>query len=160
MSTEQNLKGLRGWLLLVAVGVILTPIRLIFVQLPEYNELFDDGTWDALTTVESEIYHPLWAPLLTGEIIFNFFMLFASLYLVYLFFSKHYLFPKVYIAIVLITLVFIPIDAWLVTLILPNEPFFDPQTLQEFIRVSVSALIWIPYMLVSKRVKATFVEQR
>lgn len=160
MSNEQNLKGLRGWLLLVALGLVLSPIRILFVQLPIYNEIFADGTWEALTTPGSEVYHSLWAPLLTGEIIFNFAMLLASLYLVYLFFSKHYLFPKVYIIVVLVALVFIPLDAWLVAQVLPGEPLFDAQSLQEFIRVLVSACIWIPYMLVSKRVKATFVEGR
>ena len=85
-------------------------------------------------------------------------MVLASVYLIYLYFSKHYLFPKVYIAIVAISLVFIPLDALLATFVLPDEPMFDPDTTKDFARALISALIWVPYMLISKRVKATFVE--
>ncbi|MGO3641545.1 MAG: DUF2569 family protein [Psychrobacter sp.] len=44
-------------------------------------------------------------------------------------------------------------------LVLPNETVFDPQTVTQIIRTSVSCLIWIPYMMVSKRVSATFIRK-
>lgn len=160
MRNEKNLQGLKGWLILVAIGLIIAPIRLLSVELPMYNEILNDGTWEVLTSVDSELYHPLWAPLLSMEIAFNLIMLVASLYLIVLFFGKHYLFPRVFITIMLVTAVFMPIDAWLVTQVAPNEPFFDTQTLRDFLRTLVSAAIWVPYMLVSKRVKATFVENK
>ncbi|MFC4257732.1 DUF2569 domain-containing protein [Marinobacter lacisalsi] len=160
MSENKDLKGLGGWLILVAIGVIATPIMLLVTYVPLYVPIFQDGTWDVLTTPGSGAYHPLWGPLLVGEIVFNTILFFASLCLIYLFFSKHYLFPRVYIAIVATSLVFIPLDAWLVTIVLPSEPMFDPVTMKEFLRSLIAALIWIPYMLVSKRVKATFVEKR
>jgi hypothetical protein len=72
---------------------------------------------------------------------------------------KHYLFPKVYISVVVASLAFIPLDAWFTTFVLPNEPMFDPETIKEFSRTLLSGLIWVPYMLVSKRVKTTFVER-
>lgn len=159
MSNGKELKGLGGWLILVGIGVVIAPIRLLATYIPIYKPIFEDGTWEALTTVGSEAYDPLWAPLLVGEIAYNSIMVAASLYLIYLFFSKHYLFPKVYIALVAVSLVFIPLDAWLVTKVLPNVPMFDPETTKEFMRVLIGGLIWVPYMLVSKRVKATFVEK-
>ena len=102
----------------------------------------------------------MWGPMLIGEIVFNAIMVIACIYLIYLYFSKHYLFPKVFIALMVVSLVFIPLDAWLVTFILPDEPMFDPDTTKEFGRTVIASLIWIPYMLVSKRVRATFVEKR
>ncbi|WP_163938395.1 DUF2569 family protein [Paraferrimonas sp. SM1919] len=33
---------------------------------------------------------------------------------------------------------------------------WDPNTLKEFIRTIISSAIWLPYLIVSKRVKATF----
>ena len=158
MTENSELKGLSGWLILVGLGVVFSPFRLLFTYVPMYKPIFEDGTWEAITTVGSEAYHSLWAPILLGEIAFNSLMVVVSIYLIYLFFSKHYLFPKLYIGIVAISIMFIPLDAWLVTKILPSEPMFDPETTKEFLRSLVAGIIWIPYMLISKRVEATFVE--
>ena len=157
MSENSELKGLGGWLILVGIGVVLSPIRLLVIYIPIYKPIFEDSTWEALTTVGSEVYNPLWAPLLLGEIAFNSILVVASLYLLYLFFSKHYFFPKFYIGIVVVTFIFIPLDAWVVTRVLPGEPMFDPETTKEFARALIGVVIWVPYMLVSKRVRATFV---
>lgn len=159
MRNENELKGLGGWLILVGIGVVIFPIRLLMTTVSIYVPIFQDGTWEALTDAGSETYHPFWAPLLISEVAYNSIMVLVSLYLIYLFFSKHYLFPKVYIAIVGASIVFIPLDAWLVTKVLPGEPMFDPETSKEFMRVLIGGLIWVPYMLISKRVKATFVEK-
>jgi hypothetical protein len=35
---------------------------------------------------------------------------------------------------------------------------FDPETAKEFFRSLISMAIWVPYMLVSQRVKNTFIE--
>ncbi len=159
MNDNNDLKGLRGWLVLVGIGAVIAPIRLLVIFIPLYQPMFTDGTWEALTTPGSEAYNPLWGPLLIGEIIYNSVMVAVSVYLIYLFFSKSYLFPKFYIGIVIVSLIFIPFDAWLVSFVLPDEPMFDVETTKEFMRVVVGGLIWVPYMLVSKRVKATFVEK-
>lgn len=160
MTKENNeLEGISGWLILVAIGVVLSPFVLSFSYIPIYIPIFQDGTWEALTSIDSQAYHPWWGPLLIGEIAFNTAKVLASFYLIYLFFTKHYLFPKLYAAIILVTLVFIPLDAWAVTQILPEEPMFDPATTNEFVRTLVPALIWVPYMFISKRVKATFVNK-
>lgn len=158
MTENNELKGLSGWLILVGIGVVFNPIRLLVMLIPTYKPIFENGTWEALTTEGAETFVPYFSSLLMGEIIFNAIMVAASIYLIYLFFSKHYLFPKVYIGIVAASLIFIPLDAWLVTQVFIGEEMFDPETTSEFIRSLVTGCVWIPYMLVSKRVKATFVE--
>jgi hypothetical protein len=157
MENKKEYKGLSGWLILVGIGVVFAPIRVLVNTVKVFHPIFTDGIWEALTTVGSAAYNPLWGPLLIGEIIFNVAMMIALIYLIYLFFSKHYRFPMLYIAIVAISLVFIPLDAWLVSFILPNAPIFDQETTGEFVRVLIGGIIWVPYMLLSKRVKATFV---
>ncbi len=155
---NNELKGLNGWLILVGIGVVMSPIRLLITMVPIYQPILEDGTWKALTTVGSESYTPYFGSLLIGEMVFNAIMFAASIYLIYLFFSKHHLFPKLYILIVAASLIFIPLDAWLVNQLFPSLPMFDKETTTEFLRSIFTAAIWIPYMLISKRVKATFVE--
>ena len=159
VEEEIKLKGLRGWLILVGIGVVLSPLRLLGEVIPVFLPIFEEGTFEALTTVGSGVYSPHLATLIVGEIIFNIGMVMTGIYLIYLFFTKHYLFPKIYIAITLISIIFIPLDAWLSSLIVPNAPVFDAETEKSFIRLLFGGFIWIPYLLKSKRVKATFIEK-
>jgi|GEM_PF-2822328 len=94
MSDEKELKGLGGWLILVGIGVVLGPIRLLAVFLPLYFPMFSDGTWAALTTPSSEVYTPYFGTMLIAEMCFNSLMLLACLFLVFLFFTKKPSLPK------------------------------------------------------------------
>ena len=158
MNENNELKDLGGWLVLVGIGVVISPFRLAYEFGPLYYSIFTDGTFEYLTTTGTEAYHQLWGPLLVFEALYNFLMILACFYLMYLFFSKHHLFPKIYIAIAVVSIVFIPLDAWLGSFVITDEPMFDPDTTKEFARALIAVVIWVPYMLVSKRVKATFVE--
>ena len=159
MNDDSEIKGLGGWLILVGIGVIIAPIRLLVMNIPNYVHIFKNGTWEALTTVGSESYRPFWEPLLIGELTYISIMAALSIYLIYLFFSKHYLFPKLYIILAALSIIFIILDTWLANIVLPNKPMFDPETTREFVRILITALIWVPYILFSRRVKATFVEK-
>ena len=146
-----ELKGLRGWLVLPGWGVVLTTITLVATTALVFNRIF-------LITVGSEVYDPLFASFFIWEIIYNSAMIIASLYLISFFFSKHYFFPKFYIAFVAVYLFLIPLDIWLITLVLPD----DYLGVGRAIAVAPNFIllpIWIPYLLLSKRVKATFVER-
>jgi hypothetical protein len=76
----------------------------------------------------------------------------------YRFFTKSKHFPKWYIGVAVFSLFFIVADAFAVKPVLPSEPIFDPDTVKELMRAVIMVVIWVPYMLVSKRVKATFVK--
>ncbi|HCK0618515.1 hypothetical protein CGI93_23190 [Vibrio parahaemolyticus] len=49
-----------GWLILIAIGVVIAPVRLLYFVGVTYPSIFIDGTWEVLTTYGSEIYSPLW----------------------------------------------------------------------------------------------------
>jgi len=150
-------EGLGGWLILIGFGVVITPFKIWFTLFPVYKEIFGTEAWEILTTPGTEIYHPFWSTLLIGEITVNLLVIIVSIYLIFLFFTKKRLFPKLFIGITVFSLFFILIDTALVKIVLPEEPMFDPDTVKEFAGSVIVCLIWVPYMLVSKRVKATFV---
>lgn len=158
MSIEENVEGIGGWLVLVALGVVFSPIRIVLELFSIYSGLFSDGTWEFLTTPSTELYHPLWAPIILGELFINGALVLAWIVAIFLFFSKKRIFPKWYIGILLFTLVFIILDAFAIKVVLPSELAFDDETAKELVRSIIASLIWIPYMLVSKRVKATFIK--
>ena len=158
MTDEKKLEGLGGWLILVGLGIIASPIKISAQIYPVYSKLFAGGSWAALTTPGTEAYHPLWAPILISEISINVALALAWLFIAFLFFAKKRLFPKWYIGIFVFTLAFMLVDAVAIRAVLPNEEIFDPDTIKELARTLVTMLIWVPYMLMSKRVKATFVK--
>lgn len=155
---DERLRGLGGWLVLLGIGVVLSPIRIFATTATSYLPFFVNGSWQVLTSEDSSAYHPLWGAIIISEAVFNLSMIVGSTWALFLFFSKSYLFPRVYITVALAALVFIPLDAWVVSLVLPEQPMFDEAGARDFGRTFVSSLIWIPYLLNSKRVKATFVE--
>ena len=156
-ENQEDLNGLKGWLLLVGLGVVLAPFRIAAVFFPTFIPLISEGTWRVLVTPGHAAYNPLWIPLLALEFTYNIGMMLAAVWLNALFFTKHRFFPRVYIALAALPLLILPLDAWLVSLILPENAVFDEQTVEELIRSLVACAIWIPYMLKSKRVAATFI---
>ena len=95
MNNSNELNGLRGWLILVGMIVVIAPFRTAYEYGPLFYSIFTDGTFEILTTLGSESYHHLWGPLLVFEAVSNSLMVLASFCLIYLFFSKHYLFPRI-----------------------------------------------------------------
>ncbi len=157
MPKEKSPGGLGGWLILVGLGIIIAPIKLMAAFLPAIK-IFSDGTWEVLTVPGSESYNLLWGPIILGEMLINGGSLIVWLYVAFLFFSMKKGFPKWYIRIMVFQVAFILLDALAISLVLPSEPIFDPNTAKIFASALIGALIWVPYVLVSKRVKATFIE--
>ena len=149
--------GLSGWLVLVGLGLCITPIRLAIFLLQTFPPIFRDGTWGTLTTPGPAPYHPFWGPLLIAEMAINLVFIAMSIYLLFLFFRKSSRFPKLYIIFLCSNLAFLLADAFAARIVLPDQPIMDPETAREFGRSIVSASIWVPYLFLSKRVKNTFV---
>jgi hypothetical protein len=152
-------KGLGGWLILVGLSVILSPFILIAQVNQLYGEMleWEDGTWDLLTTPGTEYYIEGFAPLIIAELSVNLSLILFGFILVFLFFKKHYRFPKLYIYYLAIPLIIIPFDDHVASRVLDVEAF-DSEITKDYFQSWIAALIWIPYMLISKRVKSTFVE--
>src|SRR5262245_44895261 len=68
---DERLRGLGGWLILMGIGVVVTPLRSLATAVSVHLPIFTSGAWLALTTVGSDSYHPLWGPIIIGEVVFN-----------------------------------------------------------------------------------------
>jgi hypothetical protein len=158
VSEEKNLEGIRGWLILVAIAMVVSPIRFAAVVKTTYVELFSTGTWEILTTQGSEAYDPLLASIIVAELLITAGLTLIFVYIAFMFFSKHRHFPKWFIGVAVFNLVWVIADALLIKLVLPNVPVFDPDTLKTLGNAAFWVVVWVPYMLESKRVKATFIK--
>jgi hypothetical protein len=157
MKAVKQYNKIGGWLILAAIGLILTPIRIFVTVAKDLVPAFSSDVWPRLTTPGTEAYHPLWAPLLIFEMVGNCLFILFAIVIVIFFFQRRIFGPKLIIIFLLSNLVFVATDYFVADLI----PFVASQedigSLMELVRVSVVCLIWVPYFLVSKRVKGTFV---
>jgi hypothetical protein len=156
-TAPTELKGLKGWLILPAIGLFVAPLRLGLNLLKDFWPIFRDGYWPVLTTPGTEAYHPLWKPLLTFEIVGNSLFILANLALLFFFFTKHWRFPTLYITMLALNVVFVVSDFFMGNAIPAVAASKDTQALREMARTIIAAAIWIPYFLRSRRVKNTFV---
>ncbi len=146
-----------GWLILIAIGLIFAPIRLLVVLFKDLLPAVSADTWSRLTTPGTESYHQLWAPLLLFEIIGNcLFILFPIIIAVFFFQRKRFV-PTLIIILLFSNLVFVAIDYFAANLIPFVAAQEDMGSLVELVRVLIACGIWVPYLFVSKRVKGTFV---
>ena len=141
----------------MAIGLVLTPLRLLVVVVKDLLPVFSSETWTILTTPGSEAYHPFWAPLFIFELIGNIFLILFLIIVAIFFFQRRKFVPKLIIAFLLSNLTFVVVDYFAANSIPFEANQKDPESLKELIRAFIVCLIWIPYFLVSKRAKGTFV---
>ncbi len=151
-------KGIGGWLILVVIGLVISPIRISQFMLTTYWPIFRDGTWSVLTTPGTEAYHALWAPLIFFEIIGNLGSIALALVTLWFLVRKSRRTPNLAIGWLIWATAFVVIDFFAADLIPAVAAQSDPDSVKELVRSIVGAAIWVPYFLVSKRVKATFIE--
>ena len=162
LEPEENLEpepeGLGGWLILVAIGLIMSPLLLVTVLWRDLLPIFVEGHWPLLTRPYSDAYHPLWAPLLVFEVLANLALVGFSLVCLFLFFRRSARFPTVVIAYYVANLGVVATDFFLATLIPAAAAMDDTESVKQLVRSIATCAIWIPYMRHSRRVLNTFVD--
>jgi hypothetical protein len=146
-----TLIGLGGWLVVVGLSMVTNPLLFLaslFKSAPAYSLT----NWHAYTTPGGEFYHPLYVPLLICELLGNITLLVCSILAAFLFFKKRRTFPPVFILLMLGVVLLVGLE-YAAGFWVPLEEENSPK---ELIGAVFRSLIWIPYMLQSKRVRATF----
>jgi hypothetical protein len=143
-----------GWLILAAVGLVLSPFLLTFQVLEHLLPLVSGASWEALTTPGSEAYRPALAAILLAQVVT--YALFTAYTIVtcVAFFQRRRYVPKLMIGYwVTQLLLLLVLDTLLLQLFVEGAPMKGPTTLAVALLKSTA---WCAYYLRSVRVKRTF----
>jgi hypothetical protein len=148
-QADSKLVGIRGWLILHAVGIIASLLAGVIYALISLWSL-------------KEVIGAAYGPYYLLRIVVNIGILFYLFILALRFFGKRRNAPQTVIRFIIIQLV-VSIFFFIVGLVVMggDDPLFLTSLLlsNNFIVQGIAAAIWIPYFKISKRVKATFVIQ-
>ena len=146
-----------GWLILVAVGLIISPILSLIGIISLSDLLFANNAAGTLSQAGTEIDPLMQKPM--GTIFLGYFILsfIIDIVLLYLFFTKKRAFPKVMIVVLLVSLLYPFAEYALYSYFSVMDEEAHTQLGKDIIRALIYCAIWIPYFLKSERVKQTFV---
>jgi hypothetical protein len=147
--------GIGGWLIVPVFALFVIPVRMTTLMAIDYLPLFERAIWANLTTPSSALYHPLWAPAIFFELCSAFALVAFDLWLLVLLFKRSPLFPKAFVAFALVNLLLTLSDSVLL-LQIPTVAAKGFPGAREIGGALAFAALWVPYMLVSKRVRNTF----
>ncbi len=153
---EQKYTKIGGWLIIPVIGLVLTPFRLTISLFKDLIPVVTGPDIAVYDDPASEFYNPALRYLIYGEIGVNLsFSIFAIVILVYLFNLKS-ITPVLYITFAVSNLLFVVLDKIIVIQLGlgSSADFFDKELFQSL----VSCCIWVPFFLLSERVKGTFVK--
>jgi len=147
----KNEAGIGGWLIIVLIGLIVTPIRLSITLVRDFVPLLNSmSTLDAYPKLQTVVYI---------ETASNLIFVILAIVLLFMMFNKDKRFPKLMIIVNVSNLIFVLADATYASQLQVLYQVFDfVDSSKEIIRAIVGTAIWVPYMLVSKRVKLTFIK--
>jgi len=140
-----------GWLILVAIGISLTPFRLLYSFISEDFILSGQG-WLSMWYADNYAYFIL----LLAEHVYNVVFFMFSIVVAILFFHRRSSAPFLISILYGLSCVVTIADTLLASQIDPNTEV----NRAEITRSIFSVIVWIPYFQMSQRVKRTFVKIR
>ena len=150
-----GLNGIGGWLILLAIGHVLLPLRFVKTLFDIVPTTINTSSWRVLTDPIEPTYNAWWGPTLLFELFFNLAMLLFAALLIALFFTKKAAWRRAYVLFLVVNLAGVVLDTVLAGRI-PSAAQPILTSLRDLAPTVVAVAIWIPYVLFSKRVKATF----
>jgi hypothetical protein len=148
--------GIGGWLILPAIGLVLSPLVLLVVIVRDVLPTLQPDVWEQLTEPGSAAYHPMWATVIIYELVAYGGFLIFTLALGYLFFTKARNTPAVFIVWLVVNVAVQGVDLLLAQTI-PWAAEESSASASGIVRGIISLFIWTPYFLHSERVRNTFV---
>lgn len=137
-----------GWLVLPAIGLCITPFRLLF-QFFKEDYLLDGSVWVSNYLAGNYFI----ASFVLFEQVYNILFLLFAILLIVLFFQQRTSLPKLIIVFYASNAIIGVVDSMFAY-------YIDPTTdieIQDLLTRVLAAMIWIPYFIYSERVQETFV---
>ncbi|MBS2014150.1 MAG: DUF2569 family protein [Deltaproteobacteria bacterium] len=158
---DPRYRNIGGWLVLLAIGMVLNPIVSLFGFLQTARVTLSLSTWRALTTPELSSYRPALALLVIAEAIVLGALAAYGLAVSTLFFKRRRTLPFHFTIWALGTAVFVLVDNILVGAVSTavRSAGDVSSTAGGITRTFVWAGIWIAYLRGSERSRFTFVER-
>ena len=144
---RSDLRGIGGWLILVAITLFLAPIEDVLRIYYDLSYLYGSGFGQLLAD------HPGATKLLGTQIVGDIIFFICLLAVNYFFYAKKKTFPLLMIVYLGAHTIYILIRSHAGDVLMGTHDF--PASAA---RATASASLWISYMVSSKRVKATFIE--
>lgn len=142
-------RPLGGWLILVGIGISLTPLRIVF-DLFSSPELINGSSWNGLIYAQK---YGLFT-FVFFEHVYNIVFLIFSILIVVLFYQRRSSLPRLITFFYLVSFLVTAMDTFVTVAVLDAA---DKDTYTTFGRTFITTLIWVPYFNISSRVKETFV---
>ena len=132
-----------GWLIVVAVALVLSAVSVLFFITSEILPAFR-----AIPFIEVSSWLRFY---LISNLVLNVLLFLYVIVVGVMFFQRRKIVPKLIISLYVLNLLFVVLDRFIFMTASEDQWTFS------IISGVVSALIWIPYFVVSKRARATFV---
>lgn len=146
-GVRSDLSGIGGWLILVAIALLLAPIADLYRISSDLSALYGGGFGQMLSD------HPAATKLMVLQIVADTIFFICLVALNYLFYRKKKAFPGLMIGYLCLNAIYLLIRSHASDVLLDTHDF--PARAAS---VTASASLWISYLAGSKRVKATFID--
>lgn len=154
---DSNLIGTKGWLVLVVLAWVFTPVQTALILYDLYANVFANGGWQVLTTPGSELYSSLWLPAVTLGVAGNLVLSALGIFALCLLLKRSRHTQAVAISWFSLNLLLVAADYEIASRLpgFADEPFGEFDAIKELVRAGLMAVVWIPYFVFSKRVRST-----
>ncbi len=146
-GVRSDLRGIGGWLILVAIVLLLTPIADVYRVYSDLTSLYGGGFGQMLAD------HPGLSNLLVTQIVADTIFFIWFLALNYFFYGKKKTFPLLMIVYLGVNTIYVLVRGHAYDAVMGTHIFASRAA-----SVTASASLWISYLVSSKRVKATFID--
>ncbi len=159
---EKRHDSIGGWLILVALGIFITPVVLTYSIYKQNVEEFTINYYFYFFNESSDYFHPLKGYYVIASNVYNIFLIVASILLIIVFVQRKNSFRYYYSGYRLFNIIFLSIDLLMIYLLADGplgkeEKIMFKSETADLVKIAVQTCIWVPYLWISERSKHTFV---